>query len=784
MFTRLARLEGQVLPPNWENVLTCLPLQERVRACERRLRSLERRDTAHGDGIERFSAAVQKDAEARERLEVLHEALLSLARKTAASVRTLDARINELERVETRIESKPQTLQAEKEDKSTSDDLKLSIKALQHRLSELEQKIGEPQTQRHHGQIDAQVSERALLPSVSRLDQTLTSLQTQLSDLLQERSRQAQHSDKKSDSEEDWHTRIPLLVRNELRAIGLSDSLESMMERSSARAVQTLREEVRAWLSDKVDREYLEARLGNRPSKASVMQAFQKLRDAVRSEMQALEDRLRQYMEQGQQPAIALERYQQELSELERRCRERSDRAEQTLEELYRRFEPLEERVAATNHEFSSFLLSLRSPAGHGAGLTESSAPRSQPQAENGVASAAREQGAAVDSASGRPETETTPRDTSEGHAVEQRYFCDPDSESRSAPEKNEPLQGDVSALATIEALQIELDKLQQQLEWLACRRIDADHKGSVSHHHADMNEIANDLYVPNQSPEEKRMQRHRGEHHLSPAAPGFSGREGYVTANTNDKDDSGRRQAQQRVVTTRHDTQAVSHSAALDAKASSHLLPDAAASDASEHHRRTTSAQGQGRVTATLHGRQQASLQHTMDGSSVARAPETPSLPSRLQFQEQSSPSDPGGMPDDDSPAHVLDTSTPSAATWYHRRASIANSASKQCEDLERSVLLADPDETLSEVEAAQVLHSIDQFLSEWRNALQERSWARSIEDENSRAIGLALAEVRGYLNAEMCAERGLREAAQRLFDLARTLQNREQGEQERRVA
>eukprot|EP00166_Cyanidium_caldarium_P002498 ctg_2427.g553 len=115
---------------------------------------------------------------------------------------------------------------------------------------------------------------------------------------------------------------------------------------------------------------------------------------------------------------------------------------------------------------------------------------------------------------------------------------------------------------------------------------------------------------------------------------------------------------------------------------------------------------------------------------------------------------------------ASLLDASASAAAARYHRDAQFACSASKQCHDLERSLLLTET-EALETEDPDTILRSIDDFLQRWRNALQDRTVARAVEDENSRGVGLALAEVRGYLNAESCAEDGLRNAARRLLHL-----------------
>ena len=119
---------------------------------------------------------------------------------------------------------------------------------------------------------------------------------------------------------------------------------------------------------------------------------------------------------------------------------------------------------------------------------------------------------------------------------------------------------------------------------------------------------------------------------------------------------------------------------------------------------------------------------------------------------------------------ASLLDASASAAAARYHRDAQFASSASKQCHDLERSLLLTET-EALETEDPDTILRSIDDFLQRWRNALQDRTVARAVEDENSRGVGLALAEVRGYLNAESCAEDGLRNAARRLLHLVQAV-------------
>ncbi|KAK4532153.1 hypothetical protein CCYA_CCYA11G3010 [Cyanidiococcus yangmingshanensis] len=765
MFTRLSRLEGQVLPPNWEEVLACLPLQERVQACERRIRSLELHDAAQRERAS--SVAQEKTSEGIARSEAFHEALLSLARKTAASVRTLDTRLKSLEQAQARLERASKTPVSDHGNKQTSDEQAQMISTLQQRLAELERRMNATPGQRSNEQAELNASERALLPSISRLDQTMASLQSQLSDLLQDRSRQEQCPDKTIPADRDWQARIPALVRDELRAVGLGEPLESTVERYTTAAVQALREEMRTWIADKIDREYLDARLGNRPSKASVMQAFQKLRDAMRSEMQALEERLRRHIEQGQQPVATLERYRLDLEELEARCRERSDRAEHALEELYHRFELLEKRVTASNHDLSSFLLSMRSPTGRSASQAECPSPTLQPRPRLEASLLAQASDAPAETARDRQEREATPPATGSSPETKRAASHGPSPAVRFGPETGEQRDRGGTSLASIEALQVELDKLQRQLEWLTYRRMDADLETTLWSGEANPTLMTKDLHSLAQGTA-RQASRDDGFATAS-GAQGHRARDPSGDCSDTRRLDSEASNATRRAPSEANnppDMQRAFNRGVSDHGESSH--PELGASSAVNGDSKNARTEpGIGRKFGIREvGVQPAPPSNMVDATGSQE----------VSFDRESPPHEWNRAPECHSPAYALNTSTPSAATWYHRRASIANSASKQCEDLERSVLLADPDEALREVEAAQVLDSIDRFLTEWRNALQERSWARSVEDENSRAIGLALAEVRGYLNAEMCAERGLRDAAQRLFTLAHTIQNRQE--------
>ncbi|KAF6002295.1 hypothetical protein F1559_004007 [Cyanidiococcus yangmingshanensis] len=439
MFTRLSRLEGQVLPPNWEEVLACLPLQERVQACERRIRSLELHDAAQRERAS--SVAQEKTSEGLARSEAFHEALLSLARKTAASVRTLDTRLKSLEQAQARLERASKTPVTAFQRTSRAQCFGASPVAVDIAF----------------GSDDGFVASRSS-PTCYRTGRDRNSC-----------------PDKTIPADRDWQARIPALVRDELRAVGLGEPLESTVERYTTAAVQALREEMRTWIADKIDREYLDARLGNRPSKASVMQAFQKLRDAMRSEMQALEERLRQHIEQGQQPVATLERYRLDLEELEARCRERSDRAEHALEELYHRFEPLEKRVTASNHDLSSFLLSMRSPTGRSASQAECPSPTLQPRPRLEASLSAQASDAPAETARDRREREATPPATGSSPETKRAASHGPSPAVRFGPETGEQRDRGGTSLASIEALQVELDKLQRQLEWLTYRRMDAD---------------------------------------------------------------------------------------------------------------------------------------------------------------------------------------------------------------------------------------------------------------------------------------------------------------------
>jgi hypothetical protein len=750
VFSRVSRLENQVLPSNWEEVFTCLPLQERVRACEQRIRSLERKQAAQQRQPSGAGPETVTHQDSKTQFESLHEAVLNLACKTAASVRSLDTRLRHLEQARRSTSSGANQEHVAEHNEQSIAEIAQSLAALQQQVKELQENAGNLLRSGYNESTPSAAVEPSPLFAVTRLDKTIGSLQAQLSGLLQDQRRQENSTEKPSmASGIDWQTRIPEIVREQLRAAGLVEPLETTVERCVARAVQALRDEMRQCLVDKVDRDALDARLVNRPSKASVLQAFQKLRDTMRSEMGALEDRLLQRMRREPGIAAELEQCRVELKRIEAQCHERGERLERDLLDMHQRLEPLEARMSANNREYSSFLLSLRTPPSQG-DAREGTAPA----VEAAVQAPAHEADADCQAA---PSAQTESVVSEAGkHLVRPTSACHEQGEQPAFSDE-------------MDALCRELEALQRQLMQLTHREGITPVSNAATGH-----QVAAEVHTVTRSPSREHTSGHYANLETEKAAdirPAKAHESDSQESDSGDPRHDGCRQgapmpppgdaAQLPLADARSRTEAFErtgrHRAALSANAlpntpySKRRVKRSPAAPASDAGRTTPPA-----LTKTPQPKTRHATKHEPEGSLSA-----PPLPSKLAFGE-------------DAPAQALDTSTPSAATWYHRRASLANSASKQCEELERSVLLADPDETLNQAEAVHVLHSIDKFLSEWRTALQERTWARSIEDENSRAIGLALAEVRGYLNAEMCAERGLREAAQRLFALAHSIEER----------